>query len=338
MKHLRFLIVFFCVCIHTLILSQNDSEKDSTYIKVIKDKAVFKINASTRTDSYLIRNSENNTLYRLEPNSDVRLNLSFNYDFLSLSFGATPKFLSGNEGLKGKSKLKEFHFRFFFNRLVQNLHYETIKGYYVENTEDFILNWQEGRDAYIQYPNFKNIDISGATAYLFNPNFSLKSLIHHTEFQQKSAGSFIPKLTYSYNKFSNKIEQQESIEKAFQIELATAYYYNFVIKKKWIIAPYISPSVGYRFSNYELKGNPNNSKEKYNTHIVSLKGGARLGYNSTKLFFGLNAHFEASDYKENLTTSVQNDDAYTNLYFGIRFTPPKFVKKPIDWVNKKLKL
>ena len=230
------LILLLCVFNQMVVSGQSVIGYDTVYKTDFSNKMVLKINANTRTDNYILENANSATRYKLEPNSVIQLNFSLNYDFLSLNIGFSPRFLSGNESLKGKSKFSTYQFRFFFNRLVQELHYRGTKGYYVANTRDFVPNWQKGSDPYIRYPNFKSIQATGATAYILNPHFSLKSLIHHTEFQKKSAGSFVPELRYGYYKIANLIDGQETFDKAVQFELAASYYYNWVIEKNWFVA------------------------------------------------------------------------------------------------------
>ena len=81
-------------------------------------------------------------------------------------------------------------------------------------------------------------------------------------------------------------------------------------------------------------------EETYNHTITSLDGGIRLGFNSTRLFYGFNVNFSLNDYGEDRMTRarIENNDMFLEVYFGYRLRPLKLIKKPVDWLNKKLKL
>jgi len=66
--------------------------------------------------------------------------------------------------------------RFFPGKLIQNLHYRRLKGFYLKNTGDLLPDWQEGCDTYLQFPDLTSQTFGGSTSFVFNPDFSLKSL------------------------------------------------------------------------------------------------------------------------------------------------------------------
>jgi hypothetical protein len=270
----------------------------------------------------------------------LRLAVSIDYDFLGFSLGFSPKFFPDNndDDLKGKSSFTDYQFRFFLGNWTQGLQYSNVQGYYVGNTNDFIPNWVREEDPYIQFPNLKVIKWGGATSYVLNPKFSLRNVVYQTEWQRKSAGSFIPKLAYSYNRFSNRIDNVKTIENAFDIQLASSYYYTWVIHRNWFVAPFLSPSLGIRFSNTIEKGIGIDNKEKNQYFINALESGLQLGYSSRKVIFGANINFNSNWYNEDKTTSLANDRVYAKLYIGYRLNAPKKVEKSFKWMKKKLGL
>ena len=332
--------ISFVVFFITIGVSYGQKANDSTSIISYVDKIIVKVNLDTQTDAYFLSNKSDNSNVSLLPNTNERITLSLDYEFLGLSVSFAPKFFSENndEDLKGKSSFTNYQFRFFLGNWTQSLEYSNIGGFYIENTQDFIPDWIIGKDPFIQFPNLKVISWGGSTSYVFNPKFSLRNVVYQTEWQRKSAGSFIPKLVYNYTRFSNKTADDPVTEKAYDVQLAASYYYTWVIHKNWFVAPFISYSLGVRFSNSieEESGITIQAKNQY--LLNTLETGLQLGYSSRKIIFGANMNIHASQYNEDKNSSISNGKVFAKVYLGYRFDAPKFVKKPFKWFNSKLGL
>ncbi len=303
---------------------------DSTAIISYGDKLIVKFNVDTRTDTYFVNDATTNTNTVVTPNASLRIALSLDYEFIGLSIGFSPKFLPGNDDddLKGKSSFTDYSFRFFVGNWTQGLSYSNIQGYFVENTQDFIQSWRRNRDPYLQFPNLKTIRWGGATSYIFNDRFSLRNVVYQTEWQRKSAGSFVPKLEYHFNRLSNTTDGLKSAENAFDILLAPSYYYTCVLHKNWFASGFIAPAIGARFSKSEEDQENGIKVIEKNQHIVqALNTGLQLGFSSQKVIFGVQLNADANWYNANKTTNIVDDQFYAKLYIGYRFNAPKAVRK-----------
>ena len=122
------------------IVSENE------YFDKLKEKISIRTNFSGDVRSYKIQDSESSIEF--SPNSEYRLSLTVDYRFCGITLGFSPQFLPGNddENLKGKTELNNFGLQFYFNKWLQRISYERIKGFYINNTGDFIENWREGID------------------------------------------------------------------------------------------------------------------------------------------------------------------------------------------------
>ncbi|MCI9845132.1 DUF4421 family protein [Flavobacterium pectinovorum] len=333
-----FLLMFFLIH-NAMVYGQKKTQKDTVNFIYYPDKILVRANLSTQTDAYLLNNKKGSNL-DLETNNSYKLFLSIDYKFIGFSYGFYPKFFGGNkdEDLKGKSSFSDYNFRFFLGRWLQTANYSKTKGYYVANMSDFNPDWVEGKDPYLQFPDFKTVQYKMSTSYLFNPKFSLKSITSFTEWQKMSAGSFIPSLIYSYNRITSKAATLDGKQKEFDIRLAAGYYYNFIIHKNFYIAPYLSPSIGVKFLNDKSidSGVETVEKERYFTR--NIEGGIKIGYNSERILFGASLNFENSSYNQDKTTVITNDKVYGLLYFGYRFDAPDFVSKPIKKIGDKIKM
>ncbi len=325
-------------CVHAY---SQESIKLDTIAKIsFVDKIIIKTNLDTRTDTYYVNDRSGNTKLKLTTNENLKFSLSLDYEFIGASIGFSSKILPGNndDNLKGKTSFTDYQFRFFLGNWSQGFLYNKTKGYYVENTDDYVANWVKGEDPYVQLPDLKVVRWKGSTSYVLNPRFSLRNVVYQTEWQLKSAGSFIPRIDYSYNSFVNKINDSNNSENTFDIQLATSYYFTWVIKKHWFISSFLSPALGVRFSKYE--GNENgvisNGKSQY--LIKTLETGLQIGYSSRKIIFGGNINFNNNWYDDNNVTNILNNKVYAKIYVGYRLDAPKIVQKPFKWINKVLGL
>jgi hypothetical protein len=333
-----FLLIFFLI--HNVMLyGQKNTEKDTVNFIYYPDKIMVRANLSTQTDAYLLINSKGPNL-DLETNNSYKLFLSIDYKFIGFSYGFYPKFFGENkdEDLKGKSSFSDYNFRFFLGRWLQTANYSKTKGYYVSNMSDFNPEWVEGKDPYLQFPDFKTIQYGMSTSYLFNPKFSLKSITSFTEWQKKSAGSFIPSLVYTYNRIISKVDDLNGKQKEFDIRLAPGYYYNFIIHKNFYIAPHLSPSIGVKFLNDKSTDSGIQTTEKETYFTRNIEGGIKIGYNSERILFGASLNFDDTSYNQDKTTVIMNDKVYGLLYFGYRFDAPGFIAKPVEKIDDKIKM
>lgn len=319
------------------VVGQESGSQDSLYIQTFNDRLVIRTNLSTQTDTYFYENSVTNEQLDIRPNTSLRLSLSLDYKFLGFSFGFAPGIFSDNkdEDLKGKSNFADYRFRFFLGSWVQGVQYKNVKGFYVENTADFLPGWQKGTDPYLQIPSLKSITYGMSTSYIFNPNFSLKNIFSQSEWQKKSAGSFVPTLFYDYTRFSFSEGLTDDKEHQYGMRLAAAYYYTFVLQEHWHISANLSPSLGFRHAQERKTEDGVFSKESitYSTRI--LEGGIQLGYNTNRVFFGANMVFNANWYNESDDSTTENDQFYGMVYVGYRFDPPGFIRKPMHKLQGK---
>ena len=335
MNKIVFLLIYL---FFTFNLSGQDfDQKDSVPIISFADKIIIKANIDTKSESYNLIQS-NDSDFNLLTNNEYRLSLSLDYEFIGFSFGFSPKFLPENndDGLKGKSTFIDYRFRFFLKNWTQEISYSKVQGFYVENTSDFVQNWIEGQDPFIQLTDLKVTGWEGSTSYVFNDKFSLRNVVYNTEWQLKSAGSLIPTLRYRYSRVSTRIETTKIFENSYEIRFSPDYYYSFVIDKNWFFTPFLSPSLGIRFAKEGGEGE--NMTENSTYFPLGLSGGLQLGYSSKRYIFGVNINFDNTWYNEDSQSIVNNDKTFAKIYLGYRFDAPKFVENSFERINNKINL
>ena len=301
------------------------------------DKIILKLNLDTQNEDFQVFDRVQPDLF-LSTNSSLRVALSLDYEFLGFSVGFAPRFFNSNkdDNRKGASDLTDFSFRFFLGKWAQELTYQSNQGFYVANTGDFIPDWNPDSDPFVQFPDLRTIYWGASTAYVLNDRFSLRNIVYNTEWQLKSAGSFVPTFRYGYRRVSGTFDQGKEVENNFEFELLAAYYYTWVIDEHWFISPQLSPGIGIQFSEstQEFTG----IRETDTRYPIALDGGLQLGYSSERFIAGAFLNFESTFTDNGGGSSVLNDQGYARVFVGIRLDPPEFIARQARKINEKFGL
>ncbi|WP_452223431.1 DUF4421 family protein [Lacinutrix chionoecetis] len=312
--------LLFFVCLTATCFSQETEVNDSTYITSFKHKIMLKANLDTQTESYSIQNNTTDN-FSLTANNNFKFALSANYEFIGLKVAFSPR----DKDLPYKTAFQDYAVRLFFNQWIQTFQYRRVRGFYRDG--EILEGEQE------QFPDFKTISWNGATSYVMNPNFSLKHVLFNTEWQRKSAGSFIPTVRYGYQRISDRVEGIKEAQNIYSIALAADYYYTWVIEDNWFVTPAISPAIGVRFTDYALGDN----SEQSTLFTTSVNLGLYFGYTSENMVAGANFNFDSKATNAKTKTNIISDRSYAKIYFGYRFNPPAGLKKQVEWVKDKIK-
>ncbi len=342
---------FFLICIYLSVLfSMKAQTSDTTKIKdtiaikneyfdTLQNKISIRTNFSSDIKSYKITDAESSLI--LTQNNSYRTSFTFDYRFFGITLGFSPQFLPGNddEHLKGKTELSGIGFQFYFNKWLQRVSYERIKGFYVENTEDFVEGWREGVDPYIQLSGLRTTTYAGNTAYKFNNNFSYPAISGYIHWQQKSVGSFIPSLDYNYINIELKDtgDFTEIKSNEFNITLKPSYFYTFVYKKNWFLSLEASPGIGINFAKEtDVDLLQNSSTTENNSFLYyTYDSTAILGYNSDSFYGGARYNVKNLSNFDKSEENLLQTNNFFEFFIGYRFNPPKFIKKSFDWIEEK---
>lgn len=310
---------------------------DTAYIKDISDKMIIKFNRDSKIDYYTVKTLSTPTVSVL-PNNLQNYSFGFDYKFIGLTI-ALPK--SWHESadqnyMKGKTTSLNFNLSLFFNKWMQTLNYKVIKGYYVPESGFFVPNWQDGVTPYLQLPNLKTQKIGGSTSYIFNASkFSYRSFSQQTQIQKKSAGSFIPTLSYEYSQLTDKVDgfSEQSYKKNLSFSVFLGYQYNLVIAKRLTFSGGVFPGIGLGYvQSFEPDSPPKRNNWENKT---ALNLNANLNYRWRNLFFGIQ-FASLNTYVNEHESKVNNTINYENIYIGYQFDAPKALQKSVNWLEKKL--
>lgn len=329
--------VVFAV-LFALLAIQVNAQRDTTDIKSYANQVMIRANLDTNIESYIFKEGEkeNEKKQIFSINNKTKVSFSIDYRIISATLSFAPRFLSENKdnALKGNSSYTDFSIRFFPKRLIQTLYYKNVKGFYIENMKELFPDWKEG-DPYLQFPNLRVQSFGGSTAYIFNENFSARSIYTQGEWQKKSCGSWVPFLDYDLTIFRDKVAEQNLKETQYKIGANMGYFYNWVLGKNVNISPYLALGLGGKFSTYrDVRGDGTIKNAQYVT--LRMEGGLNIGYNTDRFLFGGRMNFSAYTYNQARDQAVQSNSVYGLLYIGYRFAPPRVVENTYDKIQKKI--
>lgn len=336
-QYLLAIVSLWLLLLDVTAVSARDRTGDSSNFESYFNKILIKLNVSTQTDQYTLIYKTGPAI-RLMANNDYKVFLSLDYEFIGFSYGFSPKLFDANDDdvLKGHSSFTNYKLQLFPGQWLQTVSFDKVKGYYIDNTQDFIPGWQPGRDAYITIPDLKTVQWAFSTSYVLNPRFSFKNLIYQTQWQKRSAGSFVPVAFYDYTRTSFTLSGTEGLQKDFNFRLGIGYYHTFIVAHRFYIAPNIVPSLGIRYSRFgsETGGTTTTNSNTYFTRF--LDGGLKAGFNSSRWVAGFGLSFNISWYNDDPNTIVRNDKAYGVVYLGFRFGTPRFIANAYQALSDKL--
>ncbi|WP_431611281.1 DUF4421 family protein [Chryseobacterium sp. 'Rf worker isolate 10'] len=323
----------------SLFAFQIKAQSDTTNTKSYADQVMIRVNLDTNIESYVFTEGEGKNANKtiLSINNKTKTSVSVDYRIISATLSFAPRFLDGNSDdyMKGKSSYTDFSFRFFPGRIIQNLYYKNVRGFYVENMKDLFPQWEEGRDPYLQFPDLRVQSFGGSTSYILNKNFSARTIYTQGEWQKKSSGSWVPFVDYDLTIFRNTIDGVKDKETQYNIGGNIGYFYNWVIGTKVNISPYLAVGIGGKFSSYKDSQN-GGVKENAQYATIRMQGGLHVGFNTDHFLFGGKMNFNANSYDQKNNQTVENNNLYGLLYIGYRFAPPKVVKNTYDKIQKKI--
>lgn len=297
--------------------SQTDSiSKASDYIENYNDYLSSRFSISNSYQSFNV--DGDNMQFTLSPNQQIKSTLTLMFRFIEIDLGYTPTFLKFNKDndIKGKTKSFNLGTRFYFKRWMQNLQLMSNKGYYVDGA-------QIGIDENLFFSNLKIVKFGGSTSYVFNPNYSFRAIYSQNEWQKKSAGSWVPSLSYYYTKITNGTP---GTDYNIDIAIGPGYFYNLVLHDRFLISGGLSGGVGY--SGTKSKYRDGKPEEKSGGISWQAQYRVAAAYNGKQFYSGANFSFNSFYHNSGPGINLADQQHYLEFYIGYRFrVPDKYLKK-----------
>ncbi len=284
---------------------QSVPSHDTTYFETYARQVVGRMYFSRKFTGFHVQYEGIDQPFEYEPNTTRNIGIGASYNWLTLNLAYGFGFLNPDRG-EGETRYLDLQSHLYLGKFNIDLFGQFYKGYYLNNSQD-----PQG-DTYVR-PDLKVTELGTSVQYVFNHRkFSFKAAFQNTEYQKKSAGSWL----LGWDVFYGNVRADSSLIPGY-LELEGAdydqlkfiktgpvggYAYTLVINRSVYItgSAYLALNTGV----YSLKSETIDIHEPY----VSLDYGLRLaaGYNSHRLniggFYVIQEVQTESNYHNILTT------------------------------------
>ncbi|MDF2191482.1 DUF4421 family protein [Paraflavitalea sp. CAU 1676] len=309
-------------------------------IQTLEEYMTFKFTQSSDIEKLAVKTP--NTHIKLSPNAISSSRFGFTYRFIDVGISFVPRFLPGNndDDEKGTTHSGGISTSFIFRHWLQDLSYKRTKGFYLENTGDFDPTWSPGKP-YVKIPDLVFTQFRGATAYNFNPQFSVSAVTTQSERQLKSAGSFIPQFLYRYyvNDDQSEISPNGFTQKGrnWELLLGAGYHYTLVVDQQWYASLGLTPNAGYIFSSFDTRSQTTTVTNHQDNFMFRFDGRAGIGYNGKRFFASAYLHWQNASFRQGHTGASTDDDyAAFQIAAGYRLRAPRWMKTGIENLTRKV--
>jgi hypothetical protein len=303
---------------------------DTTYIKPLLDEVTIRYFSSVKTNDLVFVGARNH-LDWYRANSLVKYGLGFGYRWLIVNWA----FFSPHEQYqideRGKTKAFDIQMNIYGYRLLFDFRYLNYSGYYLENTNERIPNWNNPR-LEIQRPDISNFSVGGTLRYQFNRSqYSFKAAYDQTQQQIKSAGALFGGICYSFNSISThdnpNIVLKDQIVTLKHLDVMVfgaggGYAKTFVWLKKWFFA--LSTEL-YLQSSVILDEEKNNFSDIFTSPTSIIR--SAFGYNTEKNYFGIKGVLDFQPYIKNENIHLYHSFSNVRLIYARRFNIEKINRR-----------
>ena len=333
---LKFLFCILVFASFTGVYAQNSPVKkpkyDTAYIKELSDKLSIRLYGVNKFSRFDIVDNDSDFVVKYSPNSSLNLGFGFNYRWFGLGVAFNLPFINNDNQRYGETKRLDAQTNIFTRSLIIDAHLQYYQGFYVENPEDYIQDWNP-ESPYPQRPDIKSTTYGGSCLYAFrHKNYSARAAFIQTDLQRKSAGSFLFGGFFSIFRVEgdssfipNEIYDDCNQDLTFNslrvsgIGAAGGYSHTFVMWKRLYLSLTLIPGIG--FQSYKVNY-PADHEEKTGSFVAGrISTRAAVVYNVERLYFGVTAiddNFTGNTGKEE-QNSLSYQIGVVRFFYGMRF-------------------
>ena len=305
MKYLQaFIITTFIIASGSTngqFLSFLSGEVDTNYIDVLPMTLSTRVYLSRKFTQYEIRDHNIGEKLVYMPNKKLVAGIGFNYGLLGLNVGIGMLFFNQNQDDEkyGETNYLDLQAHWYLRKISIDLMLNRYQGYYLSNPHEMILGWPSD-DTLPKRRDMITISTGINVQYLFNyKKFSYNAGFVQTEWQKKSAGSFILGGQFYYVKVrgdSTLIPDDIRYENFFDgfhfrrsdsysLGANIGYAHTFVIISRIFFS--ISLTGGASLANVTLLSGENNNSKKSGIKVgFHSTFRTALGYNHKRFYIG----------------------------------------------------
>jgi len=319
------IILGICIFFPDFSIGQKLEQKDTLDIVSFPEYLTFRTSQGNSYNEFGVVSEPFDLDFAIRPALKNNLTFTLLYRSIEIDFGFAPGFLNDDSTTGVDSKILVFNLRSYMGQWMQSFDFYKIKGFEIVDA-----NFEVTPEVNMLYAPFKVLKIGGTTNYIFNKKFSFRAISFQNEWQRKSSGSFIPRVSYYYTRLSN-----DSPEKDILIDITTgpAYYYNLVLGHHWIASLGLAAGIGLNMTKIKDSDSDENGTDWGLNYSVGSR--IALGYNSNRFFAGFNGNSDYFQHSSSGDLVVQDRQFQVEFYIGYRFNAPKKWNQWADQINER---
>jgi hypothetical protein len=306
------------------------SSSDEIYYVSLKKKLSVYTYGISKLNSIEFKSPTSDTTVRYKPNEKFNLGIGFNYRWAGLSAAFNMKFINNDDNRLGKSTSFDIQSDLYSRKFLSTINLQAYKGFYWENVNRYDTTWSI-RDSMPVRPDITTVNMGFNTIFSFNfRKFSLKAPYVHTEWQKKSAGSWLVGWHISlYSLVSGAILIPEPLRASFPVfdqtmHIVTAnfggsigYSYTLVMYEEFYLNALLM--LGMSMQSFEAFGD---SRELIHNDIKpTTRSLFRLafGSNNEKCYYGVSLIAESFPIRNSFQSQFVYNYGRLRIFYGRRF-------------------
>lgn len=314
---MRSLVLF----IYLLPFSVIAQKKDTLYVESFLHKINIRTSIEQEGQSLDITNQSTLNNYNIRQNDVGKLAIALNYKILGLKIGFSPDFLENDITLKGPAKYRHYRLQLFLPKLYNQFYYFETEGFYIKNTSDYVADWEQDKDPYLQLSNLSTQEIGGESRYYFSNKFGYRAIFSNTERQLQSKGTWLLAVKYFYSKIGKPTDDYFVLnDKSYNLNFSGGYVYNLIFNKSKYLFAQITPSVGLKYiKSTHSNSNGGSINENFLIPNIGFTTRLGLGYNSKTFYYGVSLLVNSYTYSEYSNVNLIDTRVFASLHLGYRF-------------------
>jgi hypothetical protein len=248
----RALLLGACLFVNTTLYSQRDSSYVVSYSRLLTGRLYL----SQKFTSFKFKNTKENYTLVYRPNTSMNLGLGASYKWATLNLAYGFEFLNPDDE-KGKTQYIDLQFHGYGDKFALDFLGQFYKGFYLSpRGSSSTANLPQ--DRYYIRPDMRINIVGGSYQYIFNyRKFSLRAPFLQTEWQKKSAGSFLAGVESYIGRIRSDstitpvavnrtaASLSETKNNFFEVGVNAGYAYTLVIQRNFFLTGSASFSVDY---------------------------------------------------------------------------------------------
>ncbi|WP_422360236.1 DUF4421 domain-containing protein [Reichenbachiella sp.] len=308
------------------------------FIVDYSDKLSVKLFGSLKSNTIAHVNHETEDKLEYKPNESLNLGFGVGYRWFGLDVAFNFRGVNNDNDQFGKTKRFDFQSSIYTRKFAGDLTIQKYKGYYLDNPEDYIPNF-DPEGPYPIRPDISTRRYGASLLYVFNHGkFSFRSAFIYNERQIKSTGSFLAGPFFSYFRMDadssliiSEAESEFDLSQDFRgseyirYGLAGGYGYNLVLGHRVFISLSLVIGLGPEIKKSQaLNGVPADTEAKFTGRVATR---IAMGYNAPKFYCGFSAAGVFAGERDETEDYLERSVSNAKIFVGKRFNPPKFLTK-----------